>query len=254
VLLPRTRALLENADQLLADANAFGKSPAGTVTVAALPSMMTILAPALYTRVRAHAPGIKFRIFEGFSDQVERWLADGTVDIGLLSRYRAPKAGQDEALFTAPLVLIRAAKAPPMPETVPFEALRGLPLVLPSHPNGLRVLLEETARKARVALDVRIEADSLGAQRELVRQCGCYSVVATHALDGIGGDRSLVGSRITQPDLLRYAIAATTQQRPLSRASRVVLQAIRGFWPDTAVSSLSELARSLETAKRSDVR
>jgi LysR family transcriptional regulator, nitrogen assimilation regulatory protein len=249
ILLPRAKALIENAEQLLTDALAHGKAPSGNVTIAALPSMMAVLAPALYTRVRSHAPGIRLRILEGFSDQVERWLADGTVDIGLLSRYRAPRSGQDESLFRAPLVLIRSATAPPMPSTVPFEALVGLPLVLPSHPNGLRVLLEETARKHKASLKVVIEADSLPAQRELVRQCGCYSVVATPALDGFGPE--LAGSRLTQPDLLRYAMITTTQQRPLSRASRVVLQSIRNFWPDDGIQSLSELARTLEGAKHS---
>lgn len=251
ILLPRAKALIENAEQLLTDALAHGKAPSGNVTIGALPSMMAVLAPALYTRVRAHAPGIRLRILEGFSDQVERWLADGTVDIGLLSRYRAPRPGQDESLFRAPLVLIRAAAAPPMPDMVPFEALVGLPLVLPSHPNGLRALLEETARKLKVQLNVVIEADSLPAQRELVRQCGCYSVVAIPALDGFGPE--LAGSRLTQPELFRHAIAVTTQQRPLSRASRVVLQSIRNFWPDDAIGSLPELARTLEHAKRPKV-
>jgi len=250
ILLPRARALLENAEQLLTDALAHGKAPSGQVTVAALPSMMPILAPALYSRIRAHAPGIRLRILEGFSDQVERWLADGTADIGLLSRSRAPRPGQDDSLFRANLVLIRSAAAAPLPATILFKALDGLPLALPSHPNGLRVLLDETARKKKIGLNVVIEVDSLGAQREIVKQCGCYSVVAIQAVAGSDASRDLIGSKITKPELMRYATAATTQQRPLSRASRVVLQAIRNLWPDSEIASLSELAQTLERAKR----
>jgi DNA-binding transcriptional LysR family regulator len=137
---------------------------------------------------------------------------------------------------------------------VTFKALEGLPLVLPSHPNGLRVLLEETARKQKIELNVTIEVDSLGAQREIVKQCGCCSVVALQALAGLGSDRDLIGSRITEPELIRYAIVSTTQQRPLSRASRVVLQAIRNLWPDSGIESLSELAQTLERAQRAKAR
>lgn len=245
-LLPRARALLDNAGQLVEDAQAFGRAPTGQVTIAALPSMMSVLAPQLFRHMRSHAPGIRLRILEGFSDQVERWLSEGAVDIGLLARYRPPRPGQDEALFRAKLVLLRAQSAPALPATLPFVALAGLPLVLPSRPNALRVLLEETARKQRIALDIVLEADSLEAQREVVRSCGCYSVVAAQALHGGGHSSSLIGSEIGEPELMRYAAAMVTQQRPLSRASRVVLQAIRSFWPAPAIDTLSELATNLK--------
>lgn len=247
ILLPRARALLESAEQLLSDALAHGKSPAGHVTIAALPSMMTVLAPVLYRRVTLQAPGIRLKILEGFSDQVERWLSDGTVDIGLLSRYREPKPGQAEPLFRSQLVLVRAASEARPPEVVRFEDLAGLPLVLPSHPNGLRIILEDTARRLNIELDVVMEADSLSAQCEVVRQCGCYSVIASQALESFG--QGLAGSRLEQPELARYAIVSTTQQRPLSRAARVVLQAIRNFWPETTAVSLVDLAQDLRRLK-----
>src|SRR5918997_1328541 len=153
VLLPRARALLKSAEQLATDALAFGKAPAGPASVAALPSMMQTLAPALYEYIRLHAPGIKLRIAEGFSDQVERWVSEGTVDIGLLSRYRTVRSGHSDALFRARLVLIRANDGTAVPHQVPFSTLDGLPLVLPSHLNGLRVALEETARKQNIHLN-----------------------------------------------------------------------------------------------------
>jgi LysR family nitrogen assimilation transcriptional regulator len=251
LLLPRARALLDSAEQMLTDALAHGKPPAGPVTVAALPSMMSVLAPALYAHLQLHAPGIKLRILGGFSDQVERWLSDGAVDIGLFSLYRERHAGQNDVLFRAELVLISGASRPRLPETIPFEMLAELPLVLPSPPNGLRMLLEDTARKQKIKLNVAIEADSLEAQRELVRRCECYSVVADQAVGQSDADSSLIGSRITDPALIRYAVAATTHQRPLSRASRIVLQAIRGFWPDPPIASSRDLSKTLELAKHS---
>ncbi len=249
-LLPRARALLDNAGQLMEDALAFGRAPTGQVTIAALPSMMPVLAPQLFQHVKAYAPGIRLRILEGFSDQVERWLSEGTVDIGLLGRYRPPRPGQDEALFRARLILLRGETAPDLPERIPFAALAGLPMVLPSHPNALRVLIEETARKHRVPINVVLEADSLEAQREVVRACGCYTVVAAQALEGVGHARELIGSLIEEPQLIRYATLMVTQQRPLSRASRVLLQAIRSFWPEPVMGSLAELADGLKQASK----
>ena len=128
-------------------------------------------------------------------------------------------------------------------------ALDGLPIVLPSATNGLRIVLEETARRQRIKLNVVVEADSLVAQREIVIKCGCHSVIARQALDELGPDQSLVGARINEAGLERYVVAATTQQRPLNKAARVVLQAIRHtLGAKRPIASLKDLANSLAGA------
>src|ERR1019366_4601958 len=81
MLLPRAQVLLDTAEQLATDAAAFGKAPVGNVSVASLPSLTQPLASPLYNYVREYAPGIKLRLVEGFSDQIERCVADGAVDI-----------------------------------------------------------------------------------------------------------------------------------------------------------------------------
>ncbi len=247
-LLPRVRGLLDNMSQLVEDAQAYGRAPSGQVTVAALPSLMPALAAQLYAYVRAQAPGIRLHMVEGFSDQIERFLSDGTADIGLLARYRPQRHGQTEELFRARLVLMRSRNAPPLPDTIDFARLAGLPLVLPSHRNALRVLLEETARKQRIALNVLMEADSLVAQREVVRTCDCYSVVAAQPSHGLDADPEVTFSAIENPSLIRFVTISMTLQRPLSRASRVILQAIRSFWPGP--STLVELAVGLHEAQK----
>jgi DNA-binding transcriptional LysR family regulator len=224
MLLPRAQALLQTAEQLASDAAAFGKAPVGNVSVASLPSLTQPLASSLYNFVRECAPGIKLRLVEGFSDQIERWVADGAVDIGLLSKYKNVLVSRDDVLFLADLMLVRAGYEAETLEDVRFASLDGLPMVLPSPTNGLRILLEETARKRKIKLNVVVEADSLAAQREIVLKCGCYSVMARQALDETGPGPILVGARICEAGLERYVVAATTQQRPLSKAARVILQ------------------------------
>src|SRR6516225_581705 len=82
MLLPRVRALLQTAEQLATDAVAFGKAPTGAVSIATLPSITPLIAAELYDYLREHAPGIRLRLLEGFSDQIERWVSEGSVDIG----------------------------------------------------------------------------------------------------------------------------------------------------------------------------
>lgn len=91
-----------------------------------------------------------------------------------------------------------------------------------------------------------LEADSLEAQREVVRSCGCCTVAAEHPLHGGDHARGLVASEIEQPELTRYVTAMVTQQRPLSRASRVVLQALRNFRPTPAIETMPGLVTVLK--------
>lgn len=226
MLFPRARGLLHTADQISADALAFEETPVGKVCVGAYPSLMQILAPELYSYVRAHAPGIRLRVIEGFSDRIERWIAEGRIDIGLLSRYKAHPSGQDDILFRADLLLVRSSQRPALGDPIDFETLSKLPLVLPSIPNGLRALLDEAARRRKLTLNVVVEADSFVAQREIVRQCGCYSVMAAQAIKEPGSANPLLGSVIAGPEFVRY-VTVHTPQRPLSKASRIVLLGIR---------------------------
>lgn len=227
MVFPRARALLQDGEQLATDALGFNRSPIGPVSIGVLRSSMQPLASILYAHVREHAPGIRLRFIEGFGDQIERSVSEGKVDIGILSRYRAHRPSLEEVLFRADLVLVRATGGPPLPDPIEFSRLDGLPLVLPSHSNGLRVLLEETARKHKMALNVVVDADSLSAQKDIVQRCGCYSIMATQALNEVAPPGVLVGSRITKPDLTRLVVMVTSHHRPLSQAGRELLGVIR---------------------------
>lgn len=227
MLFPKVRSLLQTADEICAGSIAFEDAPVGNVAIAAFPSLMRSVATALYSFVRDHAPGIRLRVLEGFSDQIERWIAEGRADIGLLSKYRTFRPGHDDVLLRTALLLVRSRRTPATDDPIDFRTLANLPLVLPSPPNGLRLLLEEMARKHKVTLNIVIEADSLAAQRQIVRECGCYSIMAAQALKDPESSNELVGSAITGAEFVRYVTIVTSQQHPMTKASRVVLQQIR---------------------------
>ena len=251
MVLPRAKALLQSAEQLGTDAVGFGKSPVGSVSIAALPSVLQSIAPGLYSHVSKYTPGIKLRLSEGFSNQIQRWVSEGQVDIGLLSKYKSYRSEHDDVLFRADLMLVGPADGPRFGNEVPFNQLKGLPLVLPAVPNGLRVVLEETAKRHRIELNVVVEADSLAAQREIVRECRCFSVMAREAARSMNADLFLTASRIVGKGLERYVVLVTTQQRPLSKAARVIVQAIRHTVGEARPSeSLPALANDLARARK----
>lgn len=224
IALPRAQALVRDAEQLTEDVRTHRSAPTGLVMIGLLPSTAVPLVADLHAALREASPNIRLRVFEGFSNHVEQWLSEGRVDIGLLSRYRA--VGQaDGVLVRVDLVLVGSPDAPPLPARTMFKEIAGLPLVLPAEPNGLRQLVEDTARRQGLSLRTVLEADSLNALKDLVRRCGCYTILAPHSLLP-GGTRPLQTSLLVDPMLVRQIVLATSRTRPLGRAARVVLRTL----------------------------
>jgi DNA-binding transcriptional LysR family regulator len=225
--LPRARSIVINSEQLSADMRDLMKAPSGVVTVALLPSLMRDLAGELFDQVRRLFPEVRLRMLEGFSSQIEEWLGDGRADIALLSRYRDGLAGSEDLLSASHLMLVGTAGTQPPGETVEFSQLAQLPLVLPAAPNGLRLAVDDAARRLRVSIRVIFEADSLQAQKEIIARERCFAVLSPQTISKEVAQGLLEARRIVNPELPRLVVMSTTTQRPLSRAAREVSRIVR---------------------------
>lgn len=233
--LPRARAIVANSEQLAADMRDLVKSPSGVVTVAMLPSQVQNLAGELFDQVRKVFPNVRLRLLEGFSSQIEEWLSDGRADIALLSRYQEDLAGGEEVLHKSHLMLVGIAGTGRKNETVAFNELPNIPLVLPAYPNGLRIAVDSTARRQHVKLRIVAEADSLLAQKKIIHREGCYAVLSAQTVDKETRQGVFEARRIINPTLPRIIVMATTTQRPLSRAAREVARIVRQLVTDPAI-------------------
>ncbi len=227
--LPRARSILINSEQLAADMRDLTKAPSGVVTVALLPSLMRDLAGDLFTQARQRYPEVRLRMLEGFSSQIEEWLGDGRADIALLSRYRDGLDRSEELLSASHLMLVGAVGTQPPRETVEFSQLGQLPLVLPAAPNGLRLAVDDAARRLRVSIRVIFEADSLQAQKEVIGRERCFAVLSPQTIVKEVAQGLVEARRIVEPELPRLVVMSTTTHRPLSRAAREVSRLIRGL-------------------------
>jgi LysR family transcriptional regulator, nitrogen assimilation regulatory protein len=236
--LSRAESLLLAADQFKADIRTMSGQPKGEVTIGVLPTMSQFLAAPLFNRLAETAPEIKLRFREGFSDQIERWLADGGVDIGLLNTYRVPAEGKADVLIRSRLLMVGASRSGLLPSEISFSRLSEFNLVLPAIGNRLRDSVEDVARRKGMKLKIVAEAESLQIQMELVRQSDLFSVAAQEAVSTLADRKNLSVSIIRRPAISRYAIMKTTQQRPLSLAGRQAMQTIRTLIPKGRASPL----------------
>ena len=123
-------------------------------------------------------------------------------------------------LGTADTWLIGKAGSPLLAQdSVPFKALAGLPLVLPSVPNGLRATLDQLSRRHGVKLDIVMEVDSAGSMKDVALSGHAYTLLPMMAVKEELARRKLGASRLVKPAIPRTIALALTTQRPLSRAA-----------------------------------
>lgn len=234
--LVRAQSVLRDVDQISEDLRAFNHLPTGHVSIGLPPSLISYVIPKLLNQLRSERPGIRLRIYEGFSEQIEHWLAAGVVDVGIYSKYKEGTLDGGGLMFTSQLILAGAAADWELPEEIDFEQIASFPLVLPALTNGLRMAVDAVAKRMKVNLKVIAEADSILAQKEMTLNCGCYMIKASHTIASEKQDGIFASAVIRNPTINRYVVLVTGQQKPLSRASREVAaratSILRGFSSD----------------------
>jgi len=230
------RALVGHADQFTTNIRDQTCLPTGTVTVALLTTYLRILAADLFHEVRRQFPGIVLRLQESFSVQHEDWLSTGWVDIALVTRYRKPSIDKQDMLAVSDLMVVGNPDLGGNGDTIPFGSLARIPLVLPAAPNGLRVRVDEEARRHGLRLNVVLEADSVEAQHAIISRENCYALWSQHSVRLQQFDNRFAARRIIEPRLPRYVMLKTTTHHPMSRASREVARVLRRLIVDVHAS------------------
>lgn len=227
-LLPRIVALLSEASELTAQLDEGARLPRGEVRLGALPSLYMVLVLPLFFDLRKEFPSIRLQVFEGSAGQIDQWLANGFVDLGLPYRYaKGVQADVDPLVQISSYVMSRPGDNLTAEPTVRFADLDQRPLVLPGAPSGVRLALDQIAKQAGIILNVALEADSTQIQKAAARLGGAYAVLPAHAATEEIEAGTLQVSRIVDPEFNRTIVLGMTAARPPSRATLQVSRTIR---------------------------
>ncbi|MDB5954596.1 LysR family transcriptional regulator [Ramlibacter sp.] len=232
-MLPDVRCALDQVQRLEAIATESAGVPTGTVHVGVLPSLARQLLPLLFADLRATAPGVTLHAAEGFSGNLDEQLAAGRLDLAVINRYGAKPGRGEEVLGTADTYLIGKAAAPLLGHaSIAFKALSGVPLVLPSTPNGLRATLDQLSRRHGMRLDVAMEVDSSGSMTDVALSGHAYTLLPLMAVQEELARGKVGAAKVVNPGIRRTIALALTTRRPVSRAARHVASRIRALAPN----------------------
>lgn len=218
LLARRARAVLAELDRTEDELRSFGREPSGTVRIGLPGTISGILSVPLIAETRSRYPRIKLIIAEAMSGFVRDWLHEGRVELAVLYAELREAGIRSEILLREDLFLLTPPGAPASRQGP--EALKDLPLILPSNAHGLRKMIEGDLRG--VALDPVIEVDSYASIKKLVAAGYGCSVLPYHTVVEEVAQGALQAMPFADPGLSRHAYLAYVSSRPLTGAAEAV--------------------------------
>lgn len=196
----------------------------GIVTIGLLPSTCDLLSNALVTAVGLRYSGIRVRISTGYAGHLQTWLENGEIDAALLYDPKRTPAIQVKPLLDEELWVIALPDAGlRQDQPVTLAELAGKPLVLPSGPHGLRVLVENAATLMGLQLNIAAETNAMSVQKSLVLGGHGWTILPTIAVVDDIARGLLTGAPLAQPTLVRKIVLALSASRQATPAVHCVV-------------------------------
>jgi DNA-binding transcriptional LysR family regulator len=134
-----------------------------------IPTVTGLLASTVAQQVVEKYPQIRLRMVDAYGSFLVDWLHSGEIDMAVINGPAQDLHLDSELLRHDEMYVVGAvgsglAKTP----TVSLASLSGRPLVLPSPPHALRLLIDKAFEAAKLVSDVKVEADSFQALLDIV--------------------------------------------------------------------------------------
>ena len=231
LLLEHGRGILHQVERAREELGRVRGALAGRVAIGLPPSVAKAMAVPLIREFRKRMPDATLSISEGLSVGMHEALATGRLDIALL--YNAGPAPDIELtpLLEEPLFLVQhhAGKAPPAvrPRPVPLREVANLPLVIPSRPNAIRMLVETEMANLGCRPQVALEIDGVAAILDLVEDGAGSAVLSRNAVATSSHPQAFSLRPISSPNLRSKLLTAMSSQRPATLTQKAALQLIQ---------------------------
>lgn len=219
------RALIGAEDGLRDAAMTLRGDYQGSVRLGCVPVLATALVGPVVARLLKGHPGLKFSVVESSSREIEERVAEGQLDLGVVTQpvTPAPTHTQRHVLFTVPLMVCLSPSHPlAARESVDWDDLRGRPLV--SMRTG--TTLWDTLHRHLEDPQVVFEAATVSTVRRMVAQGVGIGIEAQIDLDGGAAESPVARVPLVGPDTtIAVCLTHNTGTQP-SRAAVTVRNVI----------------------------
>lgn len=231
VLLEHSRGVLHQIERLREELSRVRGALSGRVALGMPPSLSKRVAVPVTRAFRQRMPEAALSIIEGLSVTMQESLVSGRLDIALV--YNATPSPDvdlipllDEALY-----LIQRSDDPAAGEPITLKDLARQPLVIPSRPNSIRMLVETELGKLGLHPEITLEIDGVPTILDLVAD-GAGRAVLTRNAVLTAATPSLFATRpIVSPQLQSRLSLAFSSRRPSTGTQRAMLNLLEELIP-----------------------
>jgi LysR family transcriptional regulator, nitrogen assimilation regulatory protein len=228
LLLEHGRGILHQVERAREELGRVRGALAGRVAIGLPPSVAKVMAVPLIREFRQRMPEATLSISEGLSVAMHESLASGRLDIALL--YNASPSPDIELtpLLEEPLFLVQrqTAKTLAKPRPVRLCDVAKLPLVIPSRPNSIRMLVESEMANLGCRPQVALEIDGVAAILDLVEDGAGSAILSRNAVATSTRPQAFAMRAISAPSLRSKLAMAMSSQRPATLTQKAMLQLI----------------------------
>ncbi|MBT9498770.1 MAG: LysR family transcriptional regulator [Zoogloea sp.] len=225
VLLEHSRGILHQVERAREELGRVRGALSGRVAVGLPPSLAKLLTVPLTRAFRERLPEASLCIREGLSVTMQESLVSGRLDIALI--YNATSSPDIEAhhLLDEELFLVRQNSGQP-PRPVTLDELAATPLIIPSRPHSIRMLVESTLASAGLRPKIVLEIDGVAAILDLVADGAGSAVLSKNAVLTSGKTAELLAHPVTPPLCSRLFLAVSAQ-RPTTLTQQAMMALIQ---------------------------
>ncbi|MBP0616878.1 LysR family transcriptional regulator [Jiella mangrovi] len=226
ILLRRAYVILNQIQQTHHDVTAHATSPRGVVTIGMPPTPGEFIGPPLLARMKERFPEIELRFLEGFSGELERRINNNEISLAVMH----DPAPRENIKVTPMLVEPLCVVGPPGSLTqaaYDFADAVRLPLILPSRPNFLRILIDDQAQRFGLAINDVQRSDGVWHLKSLVRFGHGYTILTYGAVLSEVQQGTLEAAPIRNPQIDWTLCVAMRTDQGQKQALTVVEEEVR---------------------------
>ena len=234
VMLDHGRGILHQVARAREDLGRLRGNLAGRVAVGLPPTIAKVMAVALTREFRHRLPDASLSITEGLSISMQEWLLAGRLDIALLynpspsPEFELMPLREEELLLIAAKPQSKSRRIDTSP--ILLADVAALPLVIPSRPNAIRMLVETTMAGIGCKPTIALEIDGVSAILDLVSDGAGNAILPSYAVATAVHPGAYCMRRIVKPRLRSKLEIATSSRR----ATTLTQQAMLGLIHDVA--------------------
>jgi LysR family nitrogen assimilation transcriptional regulator len=170
VLYDYARHILREVERARDELQSSANQLIGKISVGIPTSACRGLSSTLIAASAKELPGITLHIVEAMTATLDAWIESGKLDVALLYDHKAfENVAWTEMMIEDLMLVAPAGSELAGRESINFQELADIPLVLPANPNVLRQVVERHAARMDFQIRMAMDCDSLSAIIQLVR-------------------------------------------------------------------------------------